>query len=65
MPPSRNRAWSFWWVCQHCDALRLYLVNEVPGQKVVWARCPQCSSLLRVDDRHRAEAVTGGALPRP
>lgn len=56
MPPSRSRAWSFWWVCQHCDALRNFLVNECPDQEVVWARCSRCSSLLVVGDDHRAEA---------
>lgn len=57
MPPSKNWAWSFWWVCQHCDALREYLVNECPEQAVVWGRCPRCSSLLEVRAEHREEAA--------
>jgi hypothetical protein len=53
----KSKAWSFWWVCQHCDKLRRYLVNECPGDAVVWARCSSCTSLIPVTRDHRDRSV--------
>lgn len=60
MGGKRSREWSFWWVCSHCDRLRLHLVNETPAQPLVWARCGTCSTLLVVTCDHRVARESAG-----
>ena len=43
MGATRNVAWSFHRPCVHCKRSREFLVNEVPGDEVVWARCRTCT----------------------
>jgi len=53
MGASRNLAWSFRGPCRHCRGTREFLVNEVPGDEVVWARCRKCTVLVPVPDTQR------------
>lgn len=57
MAVPKSTAWSFWWICVHCDKLRRFLVNELVAQRVVWARCAHCTTVVQVCDQHRRERI--------
>jgi hypothetical protein len=57
MTTRRKFLWSFWWLCDHCQGLRLHLVDELMDQEQAVARCSECTTLMPVTEDHRVGAV--------
>lgn len=52
--------WSFAWPCANCQHPdHRFLVDEMPDDERVYARCPHCTYIMEVGPQHREVAIHG------